>query len=46
MKNANNKERTTREIAGRFNELAREEKWFEIQDEFFAENERSMDPPG
>jgi hypothetical protein len=46
MKNANNKERTTREIASRFNELAREEKWFEIQDEFFADNVRSIDPPG
>ena len=46
MKNANTKERTTREIATRFNELAREEKWFEIQDEFFADNVRSIDPSG
>jgi hypothetical protein len=46
MKNANTKERTTREIATRFNELAREEKWFEIQDEFFADNVRSIDPTG
>lgn len=27
-------------------ELAREEKWFEIHDELFAENVRSVDPPG
>jgi len=36
---------TTEEIAARFHELAQEEKWFEIQDEFFADNVRSMDPP-
>ena len=36
---------TTREIAARFNELAQQEKWFEIQDEFFANNVRSIDPP-
>lgn len=36
---------TTQEIATRFNELAQQEKWFEIQDEFFAENVRSIDPP-
>ena len=35
----------TQEIATRFNELARQEKWFEIQDEFFADNVRSIDPP-
>ena len=35
---------TTPEIAARFNELAQQEKWFEIQDEFFAENVRSIDP--
>jgi len=37
---------TTQEIAARFHELAQEEKWFEIQDEFFAENVRSIDPEG
>lgn len=37
---------TTREVAARFNELAQQEKWFEIQDEFFADNIRSIDPPG
>ena len=35
---------TTQEVAARFNELAREEKWFEIQDELFADNVRSVDP--
>ena len=36
---------TTQEVALRFNELARQEKWFEIQDELFADNVRSVDPP-
>src|SRR5438270_5357515 len=36
---------TTQEIAYRFNELAEQEKWFEIQDELFSENVRSIDPP-
>ena len=36
---------TTNEVATRFNELAQQEKWFEIQDEFFADNVRSIDPP-
>ena len=36
---------TTQEVASRFHELAQQEKWFEIQDEFFAENVRSVDPP-
>ena len=36
---------TTQEVASRFNELAKQEKWFEIQDELFADNVRSMDPP-
>lgn len=36
---------TTEEVAARFNELAQQEKWFEIQDEFFADNVRSIDPP-
>ena len=35
---------TTQEVASRFNELAMQEKWFEIQDELFAENVRSVDP--
>ena len=45
MTTANNKVMTTQEVADRFNELARQEKWFEIQDEFFADNVRSIDPP-
>ena len=36
---------TTQEVASRFNELAQQEKWFEIQDELFADNIRSIDPP-
>ena len=35
---------TTQEVAARFNELAQREKWFEIQDEFFADNVKSIDP--
>ena len=37
--------RTTHEVALRFNELAQQEKWFEIQEELFADNVRSVDPP-
>jgi hypothetical protein len=36
---------TTQEVAARFDELAQQEKWFEIQDEFFADNVRSVEPP-
>jgi ketosteroid isomerase-like protein len=36
---------TTQEVAARFNELAQQELWFEIQDEFFADNVKSIDPP-
>ena len=36
---------TTQEVATRFNELAGQEKWFEIQDELFADNVRSVEPP-
>ncbi|PWT77696.1 MAG: hypothetical protein C5B59_03325 [Bacteroidetes bacterium] len=35
---------STEEVAARFNELAQQEKWFEIQDEFFADNVKSVDP--
>ena len=35
---------TTQEVAARFNELAQQEKWFEIQDELFAENVKSIEP--
>lgn len=36
---------TTQEVAARFNELAQQEKWFEIQDELFSDAIRSIDPP-
>ena len=36
---------TTQQVADRFNELAQQEKWFEIQDELFADNVRSVEPP-
>lgn len=37
---------TPQEVAARFNELAKEGKWFEIQNELFADNVRSIDPEG
>lgn len=36
--------RTTEQVAARFNELAEKEQWFDIQDELFADNVRSVDP--
>ena len=42
---AANKTATTAEVAARFNELAKQEKWFDIQDELFDENVKSIDPP-
>jgi hypothetical protein len=36
---------TVQQVATRFNELAQAEKWFEIQDEFFADHVKSIDPP-
>ena len=35
---------TTKEVAARFNELARQENWFEIQNELFADKVRSLEP--
>ena len=35
---------TTSAIAARFNELAQQEKWFDIQDELFADNVKSIEP--
>jgi len=35
---------TTKEVATRFSELAQQEKWFDIQDELFADNVRSVEP--
>ncbi|GAB3933786.1 SRPBCC family protein [Larkinella terrae] len=35
---------TVHEVAARFHELAQQEKWFEIQDELFANDVRSLEP--
>lgn len=35
---------TTQEVAARYNALAQQEKWFDIQDELFAENVKSIEP--
>lgn len=35
---------TTQQVAARLNELAQQGMWFEIQDELFADNVRSIDP--
>lgn len=35
---------TPAEVAARFDELAKQEKWFEIQDEFFSDDVKSIDP--
>jgi hypothetical protein len=40
-----NKILTTQDVAARFNELAQQDKWFDIQDELFADNVKSIDPP-
>jgi hypothetical protein len=37
---------TTQQVAAKFNELAQQEKWFEIQEEFFADHVKSIDPVG
>src|SRR5688500_19942634 len=44
MTTGTNTTMTPQEVATRFDELAQQEKWFEIQDEFFAENVRSVEP--
>jgi ketosteroid isomerase-like protein len=36
---------TIQDVATRFDQLAQQEKWFEIQDELFADNVRSIEPP-
>jgi ketosteroid isomerase-like protein/uncharacterized protein YndB with AHSA1/START domain len=43
--NTTEKAYTVHEVAARFNELAQQEKWFEIQDEFFANDVQSIEPP-
>ena len=40
----NNIALTTKEVAARFNELAQQEKWFEIQDELFGNEVKSVEP--
>jgi SnoaL-like domain len=37
--------RTTQEVANRMNELFKENKWTEVQEELFAENAVSIEPP-
>lgn len=37
---------TTQQVAARFHELAKEEKWFEIQDELFSDDVQSIEPKG
>ncbi len=43
--NSQEKACTIHEVAARFNVFAQQEKWFEIQDEFFSDNIQSIDPP-
>jgi ketosteroid isomerase-like protein len=45
-KTMNDKVMTAHQVAARFHELAQQEKWFEIQDEFFADDVKSIDPAG
>lgn len=42
--NTSSKAYTIHEVAARFNELAQKEKWFEIQDEFFSDDVKSIEP--
>ena len=44
MTTTSSKLMSTQEVAARFNELAQQEKWFEIQDEFFSDDVKSIDP--
>ena len=44
--NTSKKAFTTHEVAARFDQLAKQEKWFEIQDELFANNVQSVEPSG
>ena len=37
---------TTQQVAARFFELAQQEKWFEIQDELFSDDVKSIEPDG
>jgi hypothetical protein len=40
----NSRVMTTQEVADRYHELARQGKWFEIQDELFADDVKSIEP--
>lgn len=42
---AGKKVMTTEEVAARFNELAQQAKWFEIQEELFSDDVKSIEPP-
>lgn len=44
MSTSNKQALTVEEVAARFHELAQQEKWFEIHDELFADDVRSIDP--
>lgn len=46
MTTTREKTMTTQEVAERFHELAQQEKWFEIQDEFFSDDVTSIEPEG
>ena len=46
MTTTQEKTMTTQEVANRFHELAQQEKWFAIQDEFFSDDVKSIDPEG
>ncbi len=46
MTSPKEKTMSTQEVADRFHELAQKEKWFEIQDEFFSDDVKSVDPEG
>ena len=42
--NSSEKAYTTHEVAARFDDLAQQEKWFDIQEELFADNVKSIEP--
>jgi ketosteroid isomerase-like protein len=44
--NSGKKAYTIYEVAARFNELAQQERWFEIQDELFSDDVKSVEPAG
>ena len=45
MINEKEKVLTVEEVVARFDSLAQQEKWFEIQDELFSDDVRSVEPP-